>query len=60
MTAAESEEEAMLFGIVDALWNRVPEITIGLRFYTALIGFVIAVPLMVRQIRRWLRRHRRR
>ena len=50
----------MSFMIVDALWSRLPEITIGLEFCTALIGFVIAVPLMVRRIRRWLHRRGRR
>jgi hypothetical protein len=42
------------------LWTWLPEITIGLEFCTALIGFVVAVPLMLRRIRRWMRRRWRR
>jgi membrane associated rhomboid family serine protease len=45
---------------VNVLWVWLPEITIGLEFCTALIGFVVAVPLMLRRIRRWMRRRWRR
>jgi hypothetical protein len=40
---------------VAALWDWLPEITIVLEFCTALVGFVITVPLLVRRVRRWRR-----
>jgi hypothetical protein len=51
----------MWFTIVPAVvivWQWVPELTILLKFCTAMIGFVIAVPLLVRRVRRWSRRRR--
>jgi hypothetical protein len=53
----------MWFTITTALavvWDWLPEITLALKFCTALVGFVITVPLMVRRVRRWLRRRPRR
>jgi hypothetical protein len=44
--------------VVRDLWPLLPEITIGLRFVTALIGFVVALYVLARRIRRWLRRRR--
>ncbi|SNT62595.1 hypothetical protein SAMN05421812_114125 [Asanoa hainanensis] len=41
-------------------WSWLPEVTIGLKFATALIVFVLTVPLFVRRVRRWLRRPVRR
>ena len=52
----------MWFTIITAgvagVWHWLPQFTIVLKFCTALIGFVIAVPLLVRRVRRWLRRRR--
>ena len=51
----------MWFTIVAAVaivWRWLPELTIVLKFCTALIGFVLAVPLLVRRIRRWRCRRR--
>ena len=39
-----------------AVWEYLPELTVGLKFCTALIGFIIVVPLLGRRVRRWLRR----
>ncbi|GAB1640232.1 hypothetical protein KRMM14A1259_06550 [Krasilnikovia sp. MM14-A1259] len=43
---------------IHAGWARLPEATIALRFATALIGFVIAVPVLAHRVRRWVRRRR--
>ena len=43
---------------VDTIWQLLPLLTITLKFCTALIGFIIAAPLLVRRIRRWYRRRR--
>jgi hypothetical protein len=40
------------------IWVWLPPITIVLKFCTVLIGFVAAVSVLVRRIRRWLRRRR--
>jgi hypothetical protein len=40
----------------DTVWQLLPQLTITLKFCTALIGFIIAVPLLARRIRRWRRR----
>lgn len=40
------------------IWDWLPEITVVLKFCTALISFAITVPLLVRRVRRWSRRHR--
>jgi hypothetical protein len=51
----------MWFTIVTALaivWQWLPQLTIVLKFCSALIGFVIAVPMLVRRVRRWSRRRR--
>ncbi|GIJ49745.1 hypothetical protein Val02_66310 [Virgisporangium aliadipatigenens] len=53
----------MWFTIITAVavvWDWLPEITIVLEFCTALIGFVVTVPLLVRRVRRWQRRRTRR
>lgn len=42
------------------VWAWLPEITIALKFCTALIGFVIAVHTLVQRTRWWLRQRRRR
>ncbi|BCJ65637.1 hypothetical protein [Polymorphospora rubra] len=42
--------------VAGTIWLWLPQLTIILKFSTALIGFVIAVPLLVRRIRRWRRR----
>ncbi|GLL05123.1 hypothetical protein [Dactylosporangium matsuzakiense] len=39
-------------------WNHLPQITIVLKFCTALMGLVVTAPLLVRRVRRWLRRRR--
>jgi hypothetical protein len=51
----------MWFTIVTAVaivWQWLPQLTIVLKFCTALIGFVIAAPLLVRRVRRWSHRRR--
>jgi hypothetical protein len=40
------------------VWQWLPELTIALKFCTALIGFIIAVFLLVRRIRAGRRRRR--
>ncbi|MDG4793532.1 hypothetical protein [Micromonospora sp. WMMD1082] len=46
--------------IVQTAWPILPEVTIGLRFVTALIGFALAIGLLQRRIRRWARQADRR
>jgi hypothetical protein len=40
------------------VWHWLPPLTIMLKFCSALIGFVIAVPMLVRRARRWSHRRR--
>ena len=47
---------SMIVTAILVVWDWLPQITIGLKFITALIGFVIAMSLLVRRIRRRLRR----
>lgn len=35
------------------IWEYLPELTIGLKFGTALIGFVLSVSLLRRRVQRW-------
>jgi hypothetical protein len=42
--------------IIRIVWPWLPEITITLRFCTAVMAFVVTAPLLVRRVRRWLRR----
>jgi hypothetical protein len=42
--------------ILHTVWPILPEITVGLRFATALVGFILTMGLLLRRIRRWLRR----
>jgi hypothetical protein len=44
--------------LLGPVWDWLPQITVALRFATALIGFVVAVPLLARRVRRWRRRRR--
>jgi Flp pilus assembly protein protease CpaA len=48
----------MIVTVLALVWDWLPQITIVLKFCTALIGFVIVVPLLVRRVRRWRRRSR--
>jgi hypothetical protein len=43
-----------------SIWHLLPQITVVLKFCTALAGFIITVPLLARRVRRWLRRRNRR
>lgn len=43
-----------------SIWDLLPQITVALRFCTALAGFIITVSLLVRRVRRWLKRRNRR
>ncbi|WP_412734887.1 hypothetical protein [Krasilnikovia sp. MM14-A1259] len=52
------KEHQMWLDWIHAGWARLPEATIALRFATALIGFVIAVPVLAHRVRRWVRRRR--
>ena len=45
----------MIITAVAVVWDWLPEFTIVLKFCTALVGFVVTVPLLVRRVRRWLR-----
>ncbi len=38
--------------LTQALWHLLPELTIGLRFSTAMIGFGLAASAMARRLRR--------
>lgn len=38
------------------VWPILPEVTVGLRFVTALIGFILTMSLFLRRVRRRLRR----
>jgi len=40
-------------------WQWLPDVTTALRFVTALIGFALAIHLLVRRVRIWLRRYDR-
>jgi hypothetical protein len=42
----------MIVDVAAIVWPWLPELTILLKFCTALIGFVIAVSLLVRRLRR--------
>jgi hypothetical protein len=44
--------------LAHALWPLVPEITTGLRFGAALIGFGLAVGALIHRLRRRQRAHR--
>ena len=46
--------------VILTLWDYLPQITIVLKFCTALIGLIITVPLLVRRVRRSLRQRTRR
>jgi hypothetical protein len=43
--------------IAHAIWAWLPEITVGLRFATALIGFYLTASLMIRRLHQRMRRH---
>lgn len=49
---------SMIVMVVAVVWPWLPELTVVLKFCTALIGFVITVPLLARRFRRWWRRSR--
>jgi hypothetical protein len=46
----------VLVALIQTIWLHLDEITMVLRFCTALIGFIVAVSLGVRRLRRWRRR----
>lgn len=46
--------------LIKVLWVLLPEITLVLRFLTALIGFIVAMFVLARQLRRCLCRRRSR
>ncbi|GHG41206.1 hypothetical protein GCM10017567_73380 [Amycolatopsis bullii] len=47
-----------MWSTIVTVWQWLPEITVVLKFCTALVGFTITVSLLVRRVRRWLRRQR--
>ncbi|MET0419496.1 MAG: hypothetical protein ABW022_26070 [Actinoplanes sp.] len=48
----------MIVTVLGPVWDWLPQITVALRFATALIGFAVAVPSLVRRVRRWRRKRR--
>jgi hypothetical protein len=47
---------AIVTFILHTVWPILPEVTVGLRFVTALVGFILTMSLLLRRVRRWLRR----
>jgi hypothetical protein len=46
---------SFMIGAIDqAIWSWLPELTVGLRFGTALIGFCLTAAMMIRRPRRRL------
>jgi membrane protein implicated in regulation of membrane protease activity len=43
---------------IQTVWELLPAVTVALQFGTALIGFIVAVTVLVRRVRRRSRRHR--
>jgi hypothetical protein len=48
----------MVVTVLALVWDWLPQITILLKFCTALVGFVIVAPLLVSRVRRWWHRRR--
>jgi hypothetical protein len=43
--------------VAHAIWAWLPEITVGLRFASALIGFYLTATLLIRRLHHRMRRH---
>jgi hypothetical protein len=44
--------------VTNTIWAWLPELTTGLRFGTAFIGFCLTATLMSQRLRRWIRRRK--
>jgi hypothetical protein len=44
--------------LTHAIWEWLPELTTGLRFATAFIGFCLTATLMIQRLCHWMRRRR--
>jgi hypothetical protein len=47
---------AIVTFILDTLWPILPQVTVGLRFVTAMVGFILTINLLLRLARRSRRR----